>query len=98
MPTSTIETHRNCTLPCSISKLPEPGYEFRKLAAHAWEFIFELKVPPPDHERLALIVSAALEVRSLFFVAAIHEPTPGELEAVVEDFLRRALLPNGGVE
>lgn len=98
MPTSTIQTHRNCFSPSSTTKLLEPGYEFRKLAAHACEFISELDVRPPDHDRLALIVSAALEVKNLFFVAAIHEPTPGELEVVVEDFIRRALLPNGGVQ
>jgi hypothetical protein len=98
MPTSTIETHRNLLPPSSTSNLREPGYEFRKFAAHAWELISELDVTPPDHDRLALIVSAAVEVRNLFFVAAIDEPTPGELEVVVEDFIRRALLPNGGVQ
>ena len=45
----------------------------------------------PEEWRLLLIVEAALEVNSLYFAAALHDPTPEDLYRYFEEFIVRSI-------
>jgi hypothetical protein len=45
-----------------------------------------------DSTRLTLLVDSALEVLTLFFAAAVHEPSQPELHHLFEDFLMRCIV------
>lgn len=45
-----------------------------------------------DSTRLRLVVEAALAVLTLFFAAALHEPTQPELHELFEDFFTRCIV------
>jgi hypothetical protein len=91
MLTSTIETHSTAPTCTTATHFVEATPELRRLAAYAREVGVELGLPSLPDDRLAVIVGAALEVRDLLFVAALHDPAPIELQDFVEDFLLRAL-------
>lgn len=46
-----------------------------------------------DQQRLSLIVMGALESRSQFFAAVLHDPDQGELDHFFNDFVVRCVLP-----
>jgi hypothetical protein len=51
-----------------------------------------------DCVRLRLVVKAALEVQTLFFTAALHEPSQSELHDLFEDFLLLCIASRGPKE
>src|SRR5664280_3540685 len=48
----------------------------------AVQTLLEYSQDPPDVQRLAQIVEAALTAQALFFAASLHDPNPVELAAV----------------
>lgn len=71
------------------ASIPEPirhevlgRYIFRaqELFAHWHECL-------PDHDRLQLIVEAAMEARSLYFVATMTEPSTDDLDRYFDQFV-----------
>ena len=63
-----------------------PEHLHRKLLYHystrAQDLIIRRQTRLPDHDRLQLIVEAAMEARALYFVAAMNEPSTGPRRAV----------------
>jgi hypothetical protein len=57
----------------------------------AHEIISNENLFEPEQRRLLRIVDAALEVRALYFAAAIDEPTTADLYSCFEEFIVRAL-------
>ncbi len=61
--------------------------------SRALETLSDHGVEFEDHQRLTVIVEAALESRSHFFAAALDHPDQEELDLFFADFILRCVLP-----
>jgi hypothetical protein len=59
----------------------------------ASECLLEHESPFVDDWQLNRIVQAGLEARTIFFAAALHDPTPQELDLFFMDFILRCVEP-----
>ena len=58
----------------------------------ARELLERLQECIPEDDRLRVIVKAAVEARTLIFVAALAEPTTNDLDGYFDDFVIRSVL------
>jgi hypothetical protein len=75
-----------------MSSLEEFPFNRHSTSLHSFvlralNVLSEHDVPPPDEVHLEIIVSAALEARSLFFAAATETPTDSLLAIFFDGFV-----------